>query len=104
MLASMRARPPFFAELICDNGYKLLLGLGASEGCVQFSSTEGDPPYLMAVADNAEAAIGDVEFLMGDTVTPVSRRYCLPYDVVADIAVVFVDTGNPKSDVHWEAI
>ena len=52
VLGSVRDRPPFYAELLGDNGFKLLLGLGPKEGGVQFSSVKGEPPYLMAVTAN----------------------------------------------------
>jgi len=104
MLESVRNRPPFFAELIGDNGFKLLLGLGTNEGCVQFSSTDGAPPYLMAVAPNPRDSIGESEFLIGDTASPVPKRYCMPYEAVVHIAAAFLQTGQRKPDVHWEEI
>jgi hypothetical protein len=42
---SLHDRPPFIAELIGDNGFKLMFGLGITEGFVQYSSVEDDPPY-----------------------------------------------------------
>lgn len=102
VLAGLRDREPFFAELIGDNGYKLLLGLGSTEGCAQFSSVDGAPPYLMAVGE--QHAEGELEFLIGDTATPVPKKYCLPRKVIEDIAAEFVDKGQRKSDVLWEEI
>lgn len=104
VLGSARDRPPFFAELIGDNGFKLLLGLGSTEGCVQFSSVDGAPPYLMAVTPSQRDSEGELEFLIGGTASPVPRRYCLPYGAVEDIAAVFVQNGGRKSDVSWEEI
>lgn len=104
VLAAVRRRPPFFGELIGDNGFKLLLGLGRNEGCAQFSSADGSAPYLMAVGPSLNHRDGEVSFLIGDTPTPVPGRYCLPYEAVVDIADVFVQTGRRKSDVSWEEI
>jgi hypothetical protein len=103
-LGDVRARPPFFAELLGDNGFKLLLGVGMPEGCVQFSAADGSPPYFMAIAPSADDRDGTVEFLLGDTPSPVPRRYCLAYEDALDIAATFVPTGQRKSDVRWEEI
>ena len=51
LIDAMRAREPFLAELVGDAGHNLLLGLGSADGCVQFSSVDGQPPYLMALRD-----------------------------------------------------
>lgn len=102
-LKSTRGRSPFFAELIGDNGFKLLLGIGSDEGCAQFSSVDGSPPYFMAVApDGGEE--GEKVFLIGDTASPVLKRYCLPYDAIEAIAETFLQIGRRKSDVVWEEI
>jgi hypothetical protein len=104
VLQGVRDRPPFFAELIGDNGYMLLLGLGADRCCAQFSAADGSPPYLMAVALDAGALEGELEFLTGNTPSPVPARYCLPCSAVAEIAEEFVQSGRRKSDVIWEEI
>ena len=102
IIQSMQQRRPFLAELIGENGRKLLLGLGSGDGCAQFSSNDGSPPYLMALENNAEAE--DQDFLIGDTASPVPRRFCLPMQKVADIAAVFLYSGERASDVAWEQI
>ncbi|MCC8960153.1 hypothetical protein H8B02_44155 [Bradyrhizobium sp. Pear77] len=99
-----RQRQPFLSELVGTNGRKLLLGLGSGDGCVQFSSTDGAPPYLMAVATIEHEGGGTQEFLMGDTSTPMPRRYCLPMEKVVEIAVAFLETGERSSSVEWEEI
>src|SRR5262245_17125369 len=93
VLESLRDRPPFIAELIGDNGFKLMFGLGTEEGFVQFSSVEDDPPYLLAVNPNLRDSEGEFEFLCGGTLTPMEKRFCLPYDTVVKIAAEFVQTG-----------
>jgi Immunity protein Imm1 len=104
MLESVRDRLPFIAELIGDNGFKLTFVLGTTEGCVQFCSVELEPPYLMAVNSNLRDSEGEVEFLMGDTPTPVSKRYCLPLDAFVEIVAEFVQTGERKREVLWEEL
>src|SRR5262249_9341652 len=79
ILASLRTRKPFWAQLFGDNGYNLMVGIGGTSGCVQYSRSDGNSPYLVAVAANPTAEEGDIEFLCGNTPTPVSKRYILPF-------------------------
>jgi hypothetical protein len=102
-LESSRGRPPFFAELIGENGFKLLLGVGGAEGCAQFSSVDGAPPYLMAVAPDGSAE-GEQVFLIGDTASPVPKRYCLAYEAIESIAAAFLQTGQRLTEIPWEEI
>ena len=44
-LNALRRRKPFFCELVADNGYTLLLGVGPS-GCAQCSRSDGRPGRL----------------------------------------------------------
>lgn len=105
LLDRVRDREPFFAELIAENGFKLLLGIGASEACVQFSAADGSVPYLMAVARDApSAAEGEVEFLIGNTASPVPKRFSLPYETMVEIAARFVDSGERHAGVAWEEV
>lgn len=45
------------------------------------------PPYFLAVVPDAESLDGELEFLIGDTPTPVPKRYRLPCAAVAEVAV-----------------
>jgi hypothetical protein len=58
----------------------------------------------MAVNSNLRDSEGEVEFLMGDTPTPVSKRYCLPLDAFVEIVAEFVQTGERKREVLWEEL
>jgi hypothetical protein len=100
---SMEQRRPFLAELIGENGGRLLLGLGSSDGCAQFSSTDGEPPYMMAVGNKPEEE-GEQDFLIGNTPSPVPRRYCLPMRMVAEIAAEFLKSGERLLELEWEEI
>ena len=103
-LEKLGNREPFFFELVGDNGYKLLVGLGKEIGCVQHSRTDGDTPYLMAVAPGEQDAKNYVEFLTANTPTPESKRYCLPIELLRQIAAYFLETGDRGPDVSWEEI
>jgi len=104
VLDSFRTREPFFAELYCENGYKLLIGIGRTVGCVQYGRSDGDKPYLMAVTCDPNAETKSFEFLTGDTPTPISGRYILPFDKVKKIAQHFRETGTRSAAVSWKEI
>jgi hypothetical protein len=104
MLDSLRTRKPFFAQLFGDNGYNLMVGIGGTIGCVQYSRSDGSSAYLVAVASNPIAEDEDMEFLCGNTATPVSMRYILPFEKVKEIASYFLETGARSATVRWEEI
>jgi hypothetical protein len=103
-LEKLGNREPFVFELVGENGYKLLVGFGKAIGCVQHSRTDGDTPYLVAVAPGAGEAGDYFEFLAGGTATPISKRYCMPLKQVRQIATYFVETGDRSPNVSWEEI
>lgn len=100
----LRERPASFCELESQNGFKLLLGIGRERGCAQYSATDGSPPYLMALDENGTDADDYMEFLIGNTDTPVRMRYCLPIDQIKEIAQEFVTTGERSPEFQWEEI
>src|SRR5262249_16874408 len=104
VLDSLRSRKPFLAQLFGDNGYNLMVGIGGTIGCVQHSRSDGNSPYLVAAAPNPIAEEGDIVFWGGNTATPVSKRYILPFEKVKEIAGYFLETGARSAKVHWEEI
>ena len=104
LFESLVNREPFFCELVGDNGYKQLVGVGGRIGCVQYSANNGAPPYLMAVAEDGVNGQPYVEFLIGNTPTPVSTRYCIPFEKIRQITVYFLQTGERDPSVSWEEI
>jgi hypothetical protein len=101
ILDSLRSREPFFCELVGDNGYCLLVGIGQN-GCVEYSRCDGEPPYLGAVASIRGREEGYFEFLTGGTPTPISKRCCFPFNTVREIAGYFRETGGMYPGVAWE--
>jgi hypothetical protein len=71
LLDDRRQDEPFLANLTADNGYELMIGLGSGVACAQFSSPDGEPPYLMAVPPRRQAEERCVEFLMNNTPTAI---------------------------------
>ena len=104
LLGSLRNREPFIFELRGDNGVSLTVGLARDIGCVQYASSDGSPPYRVARNKSEEDTGESVCFLMGDQQTEISRRYCLAYEEVSNVAVHFVLTGNKTEAVEWEEI
>jgi hypothetical protein len=104
LIEGLRSRPPFFCELMGENGFKLLVGIGDDVGCVQHSAWDGNSAYLMAT-NNSVFDINDcVSFLIGGTPTPVARYYCMSMELVKQIANYFIKTGDRCADVRWERI
>jgi hypothetical protein len=101
---TLHGKRPFMAELIGDNGYMFLLGLGPEIGFAQFSTSNDAPPYLVAVDTGAGPAEGDIDFFMSGEPSPLPKRLCLPISVIAEIAQTFVLTGKRKADITWEEI
>ena len=97
-------REPFGCELEGENGYKLTLGISKDVGFVQHGRADGDVPYLLAVAPENYWHKEYAEFLVGDTPTPIPQRFCLPFELVKQIAAYFVETGERSPAFIWEEI
>jgi hypothetical protein len=104
VLDALRSREPFFCELVGENGYNLLLGVGRDIGCAQYSPSDGSTPYLMAVAATNQDSNEYMDFLTANTPSPVPRRYCVPFEAAKQIAAHFIETGNCWPGVSWEQI
>jgi hypothetical protein len=104
LFRSLRERKPFLFELRGSNGFMLTIGFAGNCGSVQYSPRDGSPPYLMAVADDAVDDGKFVEFLAGNTPTPIPRRFCLPTDQVEKIAAEFLTHGGKSGAIAWEGI
>lgn len=103
-LDNLTHRQPFFAELAAENRCTLLIGIGGTIGCVQYSGPDGNPPYMMALGTTKDQNQGYVEFLTADTGTPVPKRYCIALDQVKNAASYFFETGNRTPELTWEEI
>jgi hypothetical protein len=103
-LHKLSARPPFFCELENENGFKLLVGIGGHWSCIQHSRKDGLPPYLMAVPREAQSRVPDMEFLMGNTGTPIRGRYVLKSELADELVSFFVKTGGRSDAAEWEEI
>ena len=104
LLAELLTRKPFFCELVNENRYKELIGIAGEIGCVQYSRTDGAPPYLMALNNREPIDPGYIEFLVDNKTTPVSMRYCISFENVRQIANYFLRTGERDPSFSWEEI
>jgi len=101
LLDDLRSREPFVAELRSDNGYVLSMGIGYRVGYVQYSSADGEPPYLEAIAAAPTHLKRMPTFLCGGTPSPVPRRAVLPFEEAQKIAMYFLRTGQRSPAVSW---
>ena len=103
-LQTLRDRKPFLVELRGDNGSMLTVGVAGDVGSVQYSPGDGSPPYHMAVSDEETEEGKFVEFLAGNTPTPIPRRFCLPISLVERIVREFIEREEKSRAVNWEEI
>ena len=101
LLDARRNSVPFIADLVADNGFELMIGVGSSVGCAQYSRTDGAPPYLMALSPQRHMKTGYIEFLVNNTPTPFAARYILSFDEVKTISLHFLETGDKSDAVSW---
>lgn len=102
IFAGLHDRPPFICWLTGENGFRVDVGIGPL-GFVQYSRNDGEPPYLVAVSPRI--APGDyTAFLCGSTPTEIPNRYCMPFELVREIAGHFLETGRTHPTFSWESI
>jgi hypothetical protein len=102
LLDIAKSRPPFIAAFEADNGFEISMGISEKFCCVQYSSLNGDPPYLMAMSPQPPLKRGFVEFLLGGTPTPSPARYIIRFDELTEILSHFLKTGEPSDAFSWE--
>jgi hypothetical protein len=110
-------------QLLGEKGYSLVVLLAQNSGALEYRATNGDLPYLQALTPSAPvlatrqagnpyaaAASADrlgglgVEFLVGGTPTRVPSRYILPYELLRNGVIYFLETGERTPDLAWEEI
>jgi hypothetical protein len=102
LLDDAKRQPPFIAKLKGDNGFEILTGIGEKFCCAQYSSSDGNPPYLMAMSAQPPLKRGCVDFLTADTPTPFPARYIIHFDELKAILFHFLQTGERSNLVSWE--
>ncbi len=104
LLEARKKQPPFLAKLSGDNGFELMIGIGRTVGCAQYSRSDGNPPYLMAMSPRPPMNNGGFEFLTADTLTPIPARHILRFVELKEIALHFLVTGERSTEFGWENV
>jgi len=104
VLERFTRRKPEFFELKSETGYTLMIGVASERFCVQHSSVDGDPPYLVAVGFPAIEAEKVVDFMMQGSLTEVPAHLTVTKEDATKIAIHFMETGERLMNVTWEAI
>jgi hypothetical protein len=93
-------RRPYSFDLLADNGRILTVGIEGEFGIAQYTVKAGGP-FVMAV-DQSTYHLGDLKFVVGGTLTPVSGRYRVPTTKIEHTVKAFVATGELTMQVEWE--
>jgi len=103
ILDQLQQREPFILELEGDNGYRLTIGIGGPVSCIQHSSSDGEPPYMVAVIKDAQQRPEPKHciFLCGGQGTEIRGDQCVPFSVLKSVASRFLETGARSDDVDW---
>jgi hypothetical protein len=96
-LRSKRSSP--ICKLRCDNGYELTIGIGPKWGFAEHACSNGEPPYLVSV--NHDPPKESQVFWIANTETEIRAEHCLPVDIIVQIAMCFVETGELDATVSW---
>ena len=102
LLGDAKRKPPFTAKLKGDNGFEILAGIGEEFCCAQYSCSDGNPPYLMAMSAHPLLKRGLPEFLTGGTLSPTPARYVICFDELKAILIHFLETGERSNAFSWE--
>lgn len=103
LLDERRNSVPFNADLVAGNGFELMIEIAGDLACAQYSRSDREPPYLMAVSPHPPTVrAGYVEFLAGGTPTPVAARYIISFDELKQVASHFINTGERSEAVSWQ--
>jgi hypothetical protein len=95
VLEAALPKGPFF-YLFEHERAVLLVGIGEL-GCVQHSAPGRQPPYMMAVTDEATPEHAFCSFVTGETPTEIPRAYCIPWASVKELVAFFVDHASPHA-------
>lgn len=104
LLDERRSNVPFIAELLGDNGFQLMIGIGSAVSFAQYCRANGELPYLAAVPPQPRVKSRYVGFLMNNTLTPIPGRFILTFDEMKQIALHFLETGERSEVFSWVSI
>ena len=85
-------------------GYTLTIGFGSELGVAQYAASNGDPPYLVTVAGSPGRRPSGYPFWVGNELTEIPLRFCLPIGLIEGAASEFAKTGKRSATVNWETL
>ena len=100
LLMDLSTKEPGTVNLESTAGDLLQLGIGGKFAFAQFTTNEDKPRYLCAKPEMIRA-MEDVEFLCGDTPTPISPGLCISFEDALKIAEYFFEKGGRDSSFEW---
>ncbi len=104
LLDKRRKNAPFIGTLSADNGFQLMIGIGSGVSFAQYSRTNRELPYLVAIPTQSRVKSRYVDFLMNNTPTPIPGRYIVTFDEMEQIALYFLETGERCTVFSWKSI
>ncbi|CAN5154424.1 hypothetical protein BH11CYA1_BH11CYA1_07270 [soil metagenome] len=99
-LRQLQSEEPSAGELVGENGYKLTVGIDGQVAFVQYSNTNGDPPYLVAQARTIVTKKKH-DFIVTGSPTEVDGKCCLPFSEFEKVVCDFMETGQKSPFVEW---
>lgn len=98
-LRQLQSEEPLTGELVGENAYKLTFSIDGQLAFAQYSSTDGNPPYLVASALNPLAESHD--FVISNELTEMDGNDCLSFDELESIVRHFMETGQNSPSTQW---
>lgn len=99
-LRQLQTEEPSAGELIGENGYKLTVGIDGDIAFAQYSSINGDPPYMVAHASNIVSQKSH-DFIVTGSPTEIDGECCLPFSEFEKVVCDFMETGQRSPSVEW---
>lgn len=104
LLQGLRLDESIFINIVLCQGDELTVGIGETRSCVQYSSKEHQPPYLVAQETTVPDEDSEIEFDAGGTLTPILISQTIPSDVAVGLILEIVSTETLPSYVEWVEI
>lgn len=89
------------AELLGENGFRLVISIDGELAFAEYSSQDSEPPYLIAVSPTVVVE-GFHMFLVTNEGTEICGRHCLAFPVFEEVVRHFIETGERTAIVEWE--
>lgn len=99
----LQRKESMMCKLISDSGYQMQIGIDGAIGCAQFLSNNNMPPYYLAITPN-QVVDGSHAFDMTGSATEILSENCLPFDLLKEVVLEFLQTGHRSKLVEWQKV